>query len=153
MAEKKFKVEQLDHVHVYVADQYEAAVWYKEVLGLDILAEHESWAREGGPLTISSDGGNTCLALFQRAREAGAAVSTIAFRVRGESFIAFLAGLEEREVLDEHGRRVTGGDVVDHDHSFSLYFCDPYGNPYELTTYEYRYVSERIGCIPKNTAR
>lgn len=151
MAERKFKVEQLDHIHVFVSDQYEAAAWYKEVLGLEILAEHESWARDGGPLTISSDGGNTSLALFQRTRGAGESASTIAFRVGGEGFIAFLAGLEERDVRDERGARVTGGDVVDHDHSFSIYFRDPYGNPYELTTYEYRYVSERIGCIPKDT--
>lgn len=147
MEQKKFSVEQIDHIHVFVPDQYEAAAWYKEMLGLEILAEHQDWAIDGGPLTISSDGGNTSLALFQRA-QSGEASNTIAFRVGGEGFIAFLAGLEARELFDSNSHRVTGSDVVDHDHSFSIYFCDPYGNPYELTTYEYQYVSEhKAGTI------
>ncbi|HWQ33480.1 MAG TPA: VOC family protein [Blastocatellia bacterium] len=144
MAASRFKVEQIDHVHVHVHDQYEAAAWYKEVLGLEILAGYEDWAADGGPLTISSDGGNTSLALFQRARGSGAAFSTIAFRVGGEAFIAFLAGLKECELRDIRGNRVSSADLVDHERSFSIYFCDPDGNPFELTTYDYQYVSERL---------
>jgi catechol 2,3-dioxygenase-like lactoylglutathione lyase family enzyme len=44
MAEKNFRVKQLDHVHVFVPDQYEAAAWYKEILGLEILSVYEDWA-------------------------------------------------------------------------------------------------------------
>lgn len=144
MGTDRFKVEQIDHIHVHVHDQYEAAAWYSEVLGLEILAEYEDWATGGGPLTISSDGGNTSLALFQRARPGSVALSTIAFRVGGEGFIAFLAGLKEREIRDVRGNRVTRADLVDHERSFSIYFCDPDGNPFELTTYDYQYVSERL---------
>ncbi len=149
MEQKKFSVEQIDHIHVFVPDQYEAAVWYQEILGLEILVEHQDWAMSGGPLTISSDGGNTSLALFQRA-QSGATSNTIAFRVSGAAFMAFLAGLEERAVFDHSGNRITGDNIVDHDRSFSVYFCDPYGNPYELTTYEYQYVSARLGRLPKD---
>lgn len=145
MAEKrKFRVEQIDHIHVFAPDQYEAAVWYEEVLGLEILPEHEDWATGGGPLTISSDGGNTSLAIFRREGGSGESKSTVAFRVSGEGFLAFLARLEELDVRDARNNRVTGADVVDHDKSFSIYFCDPYGNPYELTTYDYQYVSESL---------
>ena len=53
MEEKEFRVDQIDHLHVFVPDQYEAAAWYKEILGFEILPEYEDWATEGGPLTIS----------------------------------------------------------------------------------------------------
>lgn len=143
MEEKEFRVDQIDHLHVFVPDQYEAAAWYKEILGLEILPEYEDWATEGGPLTISSDGGNTGLALFQR-ESGGGSNSTVAFRASGEGFLEFLARLEDHEVRDSSGKRVTIKDVVDHDKAFSIYFCDPYGSPYELTTYDYQRVGDRL---------
>jgi catechol 2,3-dioxygenase-like lactoylglutathione lyase family enzyme len=140
-----FRVEQLDHIHVFVPDQYEAAAWYKRILGLEILSDYEDWATGGGPLTISSDDGNTSLALFQKGPErAGESKRTVAFRVDGDGFMTFLARLERHELQDAQGERVTIKDIEDHGKSFSIYFCDPYGNPYELTTYEYRYVSARL---------
>ena len=60
-----FKVEQIDHVELFVPDRYTAARWYEQVLGLRILPEHEHWAGPGGPLMISSDSGCTMLALFE----------------------------------------------------------------------------------------
>ncbi len=140
-----FKVEQLDHVHVYVADQYVAAEWYRKTLGLEVVEEVEDWA-EGGPLTISSDGGSTSLALFDAAARGfdGPRRSTIAFRVGGEGFLEFLDRLEAEEVDGGEGRRLARADVVDHEHSLSVYFKDPDGNPYELTTYDHALVRERL---------
>jgi catechol 2,3-dioxygenase-like lactoylglutathione lyase family enzyme len=134
-----FKVAQIDHVHVYVSDRYEAAQWYGRVLGLSIVEGHEDWAADpNGPLTISSDGGNTGLALFQRANPVPPAQrTTIAFRVDAEGFRGFLARLAEQPVYDEGGQQVAALEAIDHDHSFSVYFCDPYGNPYEITSYDY----------------
>jgi catechol 2,3-dioxygenase-like lactoylglutathione lyase family enzyme len=141
-----FKVAQLDHVHVYVADRYAAAEWYRCVLGLEVVARYESWAADpDGPLSISPDDGNTDLALFQRANPVPPKQrATIAFRVDGAGFMAFLGRLNEYPVCDHSGTPLTAQDVVDHEHSFSLYFCDPDGNPYELTTYDYAVVAERI---------
>jgi catechol 2,3-dioxygenase-like lactoylglutathione lyase family enzyme len=130
-----FKVAQLDHVHVYVADRAKAAEWCERILGLTVVPEHAGWAADPrGPLTVSSDGGNTSLALFQHDI---ADRTMIAFRVDGAGFKTFLGRLSEYPVYDRDGRQVTAQDVVDHEHSFSIYFCDPDGNPYELTTYDY----------------
>jgi catechol-2,3-dioxygenase len=41
MMQEGFRVEQIDHVEVFVPDQYEAAAWYRRVLGLEILVEYE----------------------------------------------------------------------------------------------------------------
>jgi catechol 2,3-dioxygenase-like lactoylglutathione lyase family enzyme len=60
-----FSVLGIDHVEMFVPDRYEAAKWYDAILGLHILSDYEEWARDpGGPLMISSDNGNTKLALF-----------------------------------------------------------------------------------------
>jgi catechol 2,3-dioxygenase-like lactoylglutathione lyase family enzyme len=140
-----FKVEQLDHVHVYVTDQYAAAEWYKKILGMEIVEEVEDWA-QGGPLTISSDGGSTALALFNAGERnfQGPRRSTIAFRVGGEAFLSFLGRLETHPVEGAEGRPLARRDVEDHGHSLSVYFTDPDGNPYELTTYDHALVRERL---------
>jgi catechol 2,3-dioxygenase-like lactoylglutathione lyase family enzyme len=66
MQDDGFAVDQIDHVELFVPDRYQAAEWYRRVLGLKVVAEYEHWASDPrGPLMISSDGGHTKLALFQ----------------------------------------------------------------------------------------
>lgn len=135
-----FRVSQIDHVEVFVPDRYEAARWYADVLGLTILPEHEDWAGPGGPLMISSDGGRTMVALFEgepQGEHEVAGMIRVAFRVDAAGFRQFLDRLEEIPVLDHTGVRVTAGQVRDHHKAFSVYFCDPWGNRYEVTTYDY----------------
>ncbi len=144
MGETKFRVQQIDHVHVLVGDLREAAAWYEEILGLEIVPGYEENVAVGGPLTVSSDGGSTGLALFLRKPGGPAQGNTVAFRTDGEGFMTFLARLKDREVQDGRGRRVTHDAVVDHDNSYSIYFRDPDGNPYELTTYDYQHVRGRL---------
>ncbi len=143
------QVEGLDHVHVLVGDREAAARWFARVLGLRPAAAFADWAREsGGPLFRETEGGETgggrpCLALF-----AGAPVTegdhTIAFRTDAAGFLAFLRRLRAEVLLDRDGSRVTAADVVDHDRAWSIYFCDPDGNRFELTTYDHAAVSGRL---------
>ncbi|MCO6453299.1 MAG: VOC family protein [Caldilineales bacterium] len=143
-----FRVQQIDHVEVFVPDRYEAAKWYRQVFGLEILTDYEDWAEaDGGPLMISSDGGSTKLALFQgeaRGKRPTAGHHRVAFRVDGPGYLRFLgevAGL----VYDDQGRQMAALRSVDHDKSFSVYFCDPWGNRYEVTTYDYDFVAQTMG--------
>ena len=147
MSASDFKVEQIDHVHVYVADRREAAEWYRRVLGLVVLKEDETFDEDDdGPVTVSSDGGSTSLALFRAPEGAGkfARRQTVAFRVGGAGFLEFLGRLASLKVEGEDGQALTASDVVDHDYCYSVYFSDPDGNPYELTTYDYDDVRARL---------
>jgi catechol 2,3-dioxygenase-like lactoylglutathione lyase family enzyme len=137
-----FKVLQIDHVELFVPDRYEAAGWYERVLGLQIVRGCEGWAADGGPLMISSDAGNTKLALFE-GRPAPApgtptpAFHRVAFRVSGGGFAEFLRRLADLALTDSRQRPVSADSVVDHRQSYSIYFDDPYGHLLEVTTYDY----------------
>jgi catechol 2,3-dioxygenase-like lactoylglutathione lyase family enzyme len=137
---ERFRVDQIDHVELFVPDRHEAAGWYERVLGLEVVAAFRQWADDpSGPLMISSDGGNTKLALFSGKPQGTAQTAgfhRVAFGVTANGFIAFLGRLEDLQVTDHLGRRVAADDVVDHERSYSIYFADPYGNRLELTTYD-----------------
>jgi catechol-2,3-dioxygenase len=115
-----------DHVHVFVQDRAAAERWYAKVLGLSRSRELEFWATGGGPLTLQNESGTIHLALFER--ENKPCRSTVALRVSGAEFSSWRTHLER-----ELAGKVT---FEDHGASVSVYFSDPDGNPYELTTYE-----------------
>lgn len=136
-----FRVLQIDHVELFVPNRREAARWYQQALGLQVVPEYQNWEEDPrGPLMISSDGGNTKLALFegepQRDRTT-AGFHLVAFRVDAAGFKEFVDRLAELRVTDHRGRLVTRELVADHDTAYSIYFNDPYGHRLEVTTYDY----------------
>jgi catechol-2,3-dioxygenase len=124
----------VDHVHVFVADREAAEAWYAHVLGMARVEELALWAVDGGPLTLADKAGTVHVALFERPRQA--CRSTIALGVGADDFLAW-----QRHLAAALGRPV---DAVDHEKSWSLYFEDPDGNPYEITSYEYDALAGRI---------
>ena len=143
-----FKVDQIDHVELFVPDRREAARWYERTLGLTIVTEFEHWAEDPrGPLMISPDGGGTKLALFTgepRGRRLTAGFHLVAFRVAGPGFLRFLEHVKDAPVYGEAGEEVRTLPPRDHSQAFSVYFCDPWGHRLEVTTYEADYVRERL---------
>lgn len=125
----------IDHVHVHVADRAAAEGWYRRVLGLGRVREYEFWAAADGPLFLQNPEGTVQLALFER--PAGERRSTIALGVGAAEFVAWQAHLAR-----ELGQPP---ELEDHAASLSLYFHDPDGNPYEITTYEHAAAKARLG--------
>ena len=64
--------------------------------------------------------------------------------VDAESFLRFLDRLDELALVNEEGERMTRAHLVDQWIAWSLYFNDPYGNRYELLTYEYETVKRQV---------
>lgn len=138
-----FRVDGIDHVELVVPDPGAAARWYGEVLGLEPLAAYESWADGDGPLVVSSDGGETMLALFGGDPDASGEITgfhRVAFGTDAAGFLTFVDRLGGRDDVDVDGRAA----VVDHDLSFSVYFADPWGYPFEVTTYDYDAVAAEL---------
>ena len=147
-----FRVDQIDHVELFVPDRHRAAAWYDQVLGFKTIAGYEHWTADPrGPLMISSDEGRTKLALFegepQGARDT-AGFHRVAFSVSADDFMAFLDRLAELDLRDDHGDAVTRAGVRDHTGAYSLYFSDPYGHRLELTSYDYARLGERLQHNP-----
>lgn len=119
------KLKAFDHIHVSVKDRKLAEQWYQDVLGFERVAEFEVWAADGGPLTIANAQGNIHLALFESDTVQN---TVIAFSVNAENFFAWIEHLKDKDMPVK---------IIDHDLSWSIYFKDPDGNPFEITTYEY----------------
>ncbi|ART63449.1 VOC family protein [Kushneria marisflavi] len=120
-------MDRIDHIHVFVADRAAAERWYQGVLGLKRVTALEVWAEDpNGPLIMANSGHTVCLSLFERAPEP--CRTTIALRVSGEPFLQWQDWLSKR--LPEPPR------LEDHQLAWSLYFSDPDGNPFEITTYD-----------------
>ncbi|GJM41778.1 MAG: hypothetical protein DHS20C20_20600 [Ardenticatenaceae bacterium] len=146
MTNPTFQVQQIDHVELFVPDQYEAANWFATVLGLQIIPEFEFWASDG-PLMLTTANAGTKLALFQgepKGKRPTAGHHRVAFGVDGAGFIQFLAHVENIVVYNEQNERLTHSHVIDHDLSWSIYFADPYGHLYEVTTYDYTFVQNNL---------
>ena len=127
-------LDRIDHIHVYVTDREVSEEWYAEVLGLSRVPELASWTSDGGPLTVANEAGTVHLALFERKPQP--CRSVIAFGVTALEFIAW-----RKHLLSALDGRLT---TEDHELSWSLYFSDPDGNPYEVTTYEYATVEKLL---------
>jgi catechol-2,3-dioxygenase len=127
-------LQRIDHIHVYVSHRSAAEPWYRAVLGLTRVKELEFWAADDGPLTVADATGEIHLALFERTAHSRHA--TIALAVDAENFLAW------REHL--RGFPALTVELEDHDVSWSLYFNDPDGNPYEITSYEYATLAVRL---------
>ena len=148
VSDSPYRVQQLDHVELFVPDRYQAARWYEQVLGLTILEEYEYWAADpSGPLMISSDGGNTKVALFEHAQLSAqrGGYDQVAFRVSGPGFLAFIARFgEQLELYNEQGQRLSRDNVRDHRGAYSVHFLDPWNHRLEVTTYDCEYVRSRL---------
>ncbi len=135
----EFRVDQLDHVELFVPDRHVAAAWYERTLGLSIAAGYEYWAADpAGPLMLSA-GAGTKLALFvgeSPADRPTAGFHLVAFRVSRTGFDAFLTRVLDHPVFGERGEEVRALEVRDHGVARSVYFRDPYGHRLEITTYD-----------------
>ena len=147
-----FKVDQIDHVELFVPDRREAARWYERTLGLSVLPQYEDWAEDPhGPLMISSDSGSTKLALFTgepRRTRPTAGFHLVAFRVDGPGFLRFLEHVRTHSVHNDAGDEIHTLAPRDHGKAFSVYFNDPWGHHLEVTTYAAEWVRERLDEHP-----
>ncbi|AXE33529.1 VOC family protein [Chromobacterium phragmitis] len=127
-------IQGVDHIHVYARDRAAAEAWYRRVLGLVRVPELAFWSPGRGPLTLANAAGTLKLALFERADDA--AGSVIALGVDAAGFLRW------REHLGVELGKCP--DAVDHDVSWSMYFTDPDGNGYEITSYDYAELAKSL---------
>ena len=79
----KPKLQNIDHIHVFVPDRQEALGWYNTILGFKPVKRLMFWA-ETGPLTIGNDEGTIHIALFKGKPKSNRSV--IAFNATGRIY-------------------------------------------------------------------
>lgn len=128
MTARTFHTQGIDHVELLVPDRSQAARWYSEKFGFEVIELAGSdWGRPGGPVMTSTDGGRTKLALFEgqpRGNRETAGFHRVAFRISGEEFLK-LSSLEALQLFDDQGALVKREDIKDYGSVYSLYCCDP----------------------------
>ena len=138
---------QFDHVEIFVTDRSLACQWYGTVLGFHAVEEFSDWA-DTGPLMIANDE-RQMIALFNGPGQAGHQVRglrRLAFRVSATEFARFVqgsTGWSEPPLGNE--------SIQDHGRAISAYFSDPFGNPLEVTTYEYEDAKIFVNSLAKST--
>lgn len=124
-----FKLHQLDHVAITVADLARSTRWYCDVLGF----EHQYPGRwEGVPVMLGL--GPTLIALFPAqgpdlpwVPEKNIRIAHFALKADRANFL-----LAQAELAAQGIKAI----FQDHDISHSIYFHDPDGHQLEITTYE-----------------
>jgi len=128
--------DRIDHIHVYVSNRNRAEQWYAEMMGFARIPELEFWAKDG-PLTLGNSSGTVHIALFEAAAQP--CRSVIALSVGAQEFVAW-----RQHLVDRLKRPV---EAEDHQVAWSLYFADPDGNPWEITTYQHAVVATLLQPI------
>ena len=152
MALSPFSIHRIDHIKVSVPDRSAAAAWYQDVFGLRVLrgpAWDAAAALPGGPLFlgVDDDVDGAKVVLLEGdplGKHPSIGLTRAAFSVDAASFLRFLDRLDELALFDEVGARLTRDHLVDQWIAWSLYFNDPYGNRYELLTYDYDAVKRQV---------
>jgi catechol 2,3-dioxygenase-like lactoylglutathione lyase family enzyme len=121
----------IDHIHIYSKDREKAALWFQQTLGFKINEDLRFWATNNkGPLTVEDSCGRIHLALFNS--DDFTPSTAVAFGCDGKSFLQWKAYLEASNLLNR---------CTDHKVTWSLYFSDPDGNSYEITSFDHEFIT------------
>ncbi|KZE33208.1 catechol 2,3-dioxygenase-like lactoylglutathione lyase family enzyme [Crenobacter luteus] len=134
----------IDHIHVRVADLKVALDWYERVLGMNIDTRYRHMQEGHGITMLSNPSASVRLALSEEAGEGGALPGTVAFSVGGQEFLAWIDALAGQRVRDKDGETIARDSVRDHAFFLSINFVDPFGNPFEIVSYDHTWLAAKL---------
>lgn len=141
-------VQALDHVVVQVPDLDAGAEWMRRCFGLEEVEAFREGAGFDGPIVLTSDDSYSKVALVRGEPEgmesAPRGIARLAFRVDGKGFLRFLDYAPRVPVYGEGGVPLQSLAVEDREILVSVRFRDPWGNPFEVVTYEVDVVREGL---------
>lgn len=133
----------IDHIQVPVADLALALEWYTQVLGL-IPDTRSHQPMNNGMALLTNPSGSVRLALSQN-EGARQHPGSIVFSVNGQAFHAWIDALAGLRVKNREGENIARDSVCDRRFFYSIAFCDPFGNPYEIISYDHAWLTRKLG--------
>ncbi|BAK76097.1 glyoxalase/bleomycin resistance protein/dioxygenase [Pseudogulbenkiania sp. NH8B] len=140
----------IDHIHVRVTDTPTAVEWYQRVLGLTPDPRYRHMQEEPHGVTmVANPSASVRLALCEDA-DFSAAVSAVAFVVSGQEFMEWIDQLAGERVTNREGQTIARDSVYDHHFFCSLAFVDPFGNAFEVVSYDHTWLTGKLKLTGRN---
>ena len=140
----------IDHIHIRVTDVPKALKWYQRVLAMapDPRYKH---MREGphGAVMLANANGAVRLAVSEDKSGAANHQGDIAFVVSGQDFLEWIDQLAGERVTNRDGQTIARDSVRDHRFFCSLSFVDPFGNPFEIVSYDHTWLAGKLKLASK----
>lgn len=134
----------IDHIHVRVTDTTKAIEWYQRVLGLTPDPRYRHMQDEPHGVTMVANPSSTVrLALCEDA-ESSTAIGAVAFVVSGQEFMEWIDQLAGERVTNREGQTIARDSVYDHHFFCSLSFVDPFGNAFEVVSYDHTWLAGKL---------
>ncbi|BBF85024.1 glyoxalase [Aquitalea magnusonii] len=139
----------IDHIHIRVTDLAKAQGWYQRVLNLapDTRYKHMQSGPHGVVMLMNSNG-SVRLAISQEDKPV-CEPGSVAFLVSGQDFLEWIDQLAGERVIDRAGQTVARDSVVDHQFFCSISFVDPFGNPFEIVSYDHTWLAGKLKLASK----
>lgn len=134
----------IDHIHIRVTDIAKALDWYQRVLMLTPDARYKHM-QDGphGVVMLANNSASVRLAISQDPTS-GMQAGSIAFVASGQDFLEWIDQLAGERVLNRDGLTIARDSVRDHGFFCSIAFVDPFGNPFEIVSYDHTWLSGKL---------
>lgn len=134
----------IDHIHIRVTDVAKAINWYQRVLGLVAdprykqtqTAPHNDVMLVNASSTVRLAIGETDVPICEP--------GPVAFVVGGQDFLEWIDQLAGERVTTRSGETIARDSVRNHQFFCSISFCDPFGNPFEIVSYDHTWLTGKL---------
>jgi catechol 2,3-dioxygenase-like lactoylglutathione lyase family enzyme len=135
----------IDHIHLCVTDAPQAIEWYQRVLGLHADARYRQLQEgpNGGVTMLSNPSGTVRLAVSQE-ETPSCLPGSVAFVVNGQDFLDWIDRLAGERVACRDGLTIARDSVRDYHFYCSISFTDPFGNPFEIVSYDHTWLAGKL---------
>ncbi|UGA38526.1 VOC family protein [Chromobacterium haemolyticum] len=136
----------IDHIHIRVTDVPKALKWYQRVLAMapDPRYKHMREGPHGAVMLLANANGAVRLAMSEDKSGAANHQGDIAFVVSGQDFLEWIDQLAGERVTNRDGQTIARDSVRDHRFFCSLSFVDPFGNPFEIVSYDHTWLVGKL---------
>jgi catechol 2,3-dioxygenase-like lactoylglutathione lyase family enzyme len=134
----------IDHIHLCVLDAVEAIAWYQRVLGLHPDPRYRQHQDEPHAFTMLANPSGTVRFAVSQSEAPGCLPGAVAFVVGGQDFLDWIDRLAGERVTSRDGATVARDSVRDHHFFCTISFVDPFGNPFEIVSYDHTWLAGKL---------
>ncbi|BEV71611.1 MULTISPECIES: VOC family protein [unclassified Paludibacterium] len=137
----------IDHIHIGVTDAAKAIGWYQRVLGLNPDPRYRQLQDEPHATTMLANPSGTVRFAVSQSETPTSLPGSVAFVVSGQDFLEWIDRLASERVTSREGLTIARDSVRDHHFFCSISFVDPFGNPFEIVSYDHTWLVGKLKLV------